>query len=58
MAEMTKKKTVYDAWQICWDEGRAEFDGCDLRLDGDQVVVRKDGEEGGFRESVRACGLA
>lgn len=51
MAEMTKKMTVYDAWMRCWDEGRAEFDGCVLRVDGqddDMIVVEKDGEKKSF----------
>ena len=48
MAEMTKKREIYDAWQICWDEGRAEFDGYSLTFDDERVVVEKDGEEKSF----------
>ena len=45
MAEMTRKKTVYDAWMRCWDEGSAEFDGYVLRVDeqdDDIIVVEKE----------------
>lgn len=51
MAEMMKKREIYDAWMRCWDEGRAELDGCVLRVDGqndDMIVVEKDGEEKSF----------
>lgn len=48
MAEMTKKKTIYDSWVRCWDEGSAEFDGYSLTFDDEHVVVRKDGEEESF----------
>lgn len=48
MAEMMKKREIYDAWQICWDEGRAEFDGYSLTFDDERVVVEKDGEEKSF----------
>lgn len=51
MAEMTRKRTVYDAWMRCWDEGGAEFDGYILRVDeqdDDMLVVEKDGEKRSF----------